>query len=167
MCICVKECKLLLYADDSVLLFSNCNLKSVEEKLNEELSICVDWMTDNKLSLHLGKTESILFCSKGNAKKSDGFKVAYNDQVIQRKESVKYLGVQLTSQVSFSSLVDSIVKKANSRLKFLHRYQNCMNSHAKRLLCFALIQCLFDYANAAWYTNLGKSEQKEIKNHSK
>ena len=64
MCICVKDCKLILYADDSVLVYSSSNPKFVEEKLSEELSICVDWMTDNMLSLHLGKAESILFCSK-------------------------------------------------------------------------------------------------------
>ena len=131
--------------------------------MSEELSICVDWMTDNKLSLHLGKTESILFSSKGNTRKIDGFEVKYKDQTVQRKESVKYLGVHLTSQVSFSSLVESIVKKANSRLKFLYRYQNCMDLHARRILCFALIQCLFDYANAAWFNNLGKLEKKKLK----
>ena len=163
MCICVKDCKLLLYADDSVLLFSSSDPKFVEAKLSEEMSICVDWMTDNMLSLHFGKTESILFCSKSNDKKVGDFKVAYKDKIIQKKESVKYLGIDLTSQVSFSSLVESIVKKANSRLKFLYRYQNCMNLHARRILCFALIQCLFDYANAAWYSNLGKLDRKKLK----
>ena len=38
-----------------------------------------------------------------------------------------------------------------------------MNLHARRILCFALIQCLFDYANAAWYSNLGKLDQKKLK----
>ena len=94
-------------------------------------------------------------------KKVGDFKVAYKDQIIQKKESVKYLGIDLTSQVSFLSLVESIVKKANSRLKFLYRYQNCI--HARRILCFALIKCLFDYANAAWYSNLGKLDQKKLK----
>ena len=81
----------------------------LKKKLSEELSVCVDWMTDNKLSLHLGKTESILFSSKGTTRKIDVFEVKYKDQTVQRKESVKYLGVHLTSQVSFSSLVESIV----------------------------------------------------------
>ena len=75
-------------------------------------------MTDNKLSLHLGKTESILFCSKSSSKKSFEFKVTHNNQVIKRKEYVKYLVIEMASAISFSSLVESFgEKKANSRLK--------------------------------------------------
>ena len=62
-----------------------------------------------------------------------------------------------------TGLVDSIAKKANSRLKFLYRYQTCMNMKSRRILCFALIQCLFDYANAAWYSSLGKMDEKKFR----
>ena len=62
-----------------------------------------------------------------------------------------------------TGLVDSIAKKANSRLKFLYRYQTCMNMKSRRILCFALIQCLFDYANAAWYSSLGKMDKKKLR----
>ena len=86
MCICVNNSKSLLYADDSVLLYSDTNPKLIEEKLNVELSNCIRWMIDNKLSLHVGKTESILFCSKGKFKYTGDFNVTYNNQVIERKE---------------------------------------------------------------------------------
>ena len=89
MCTCVNESKLLLYADDSVLLYSDTNPKTIEEKLGAELANCIEWMTDNKLSLHVGKTESILFCSKGKLKYTHDFKVSYNDQLIERKDSIK------------------------------------------------------------------------------
>ena len=38
-----------------------------------------------------------------------------------------------------------------------------MDLKARRTLCFALIQCLFDYANPAWYSNINKSDQKKWK----
>ena len=40
MCICIKDFKLLLYADDSVpvLLYSNPDPKYIEEKLSEQLN---------------------------------------------------------------------------------------------------------------------------------
>ena len=120
-------------------------------------------MTDNKLSLHLGKTESISFCSKSSSKKSFEFKVTHDNQVIKRKESVKYLGIELASVISFTSLVESVVKKANSRLKFVYRYQNCMALEARSVLCFALIQCIFGYANPVWYSNINKSDEKKLK----
>ena len=36
-------------------------LSNIETVLQNELEIVSEWLVDNKLSLHLGKTESILF----------------------------------------------------------------------------------------------------------
>ena len=38
--------------------------KVISESLSKELESCRQWLIDNKLSLHLGKTESILFWNK-------------------------------------------------------------------------------------------------------
>ena len=51
--------KLLLYADDSALLVADKNISSVENALQTDLQIVSEWLINNKLSLHLGKTESI------------------------------------------------------------------------------------------------------------
>ena len=55
------RCKLLLYADDSALLVSRRSVKEIETELSVKLSSVRTWLIDNKLFLHLGKTESILF----------------------------------------------------------------------------------------------------------
>ena len=39
----------------------------ISQKLGEELESCNEWLVDNKLSVHLGKTKSILFF--GHSKK--------------------------------------------------------------------------------------------------
>ena len=58
------KCKLLLYADDSALLVSGSDPNIIAEILSNELKSCRQWLIDNKLSLHLGKTEAILFGSR-------------------------------------------------------------------------------------------------------
>ena len=55
------SCKVILYADDSALLVSGNNISTIEYTLSMELEKLNLWLIDNKLSLHLGKTESILF----------------------------------------------------------------------------------------------------------
>ena len=65
-----SECKLLLYADDSAILYSHKNPEVISRKLSSELESCSKWLVDNKLSLHLGKTECILFGSRKKTKKS-------------------------------------------------------------------------------------------------
>ena len=54
------DCELLLYADDSALVISDKNPKIIEQKLSKNLEYLSIWLEENKLSLHLGKTESII-----------------------------------------------------------------------------------------------------------
>ena len=59
MCSAVN-CKLLPYADDSGRIVPGKDVKEIELKLTKELESISNWLNDNKLSLHLGKTECIL-----------------------------------------------------------------------------------------------------------
>ena len=63
------SCKLILYADDSALLFADKDKNVIENKLSQELNSVNQWLVENKLSLHPGKCEAILFASKRKCKK--------------------------------------------------------------------------------------------------
>ena len=79
------NCELHLYADDSALLVSGKDVVNIESLLSEELSNIGNWLVDNKLSLHLGKTESIRFGSKVKLGKSSNFNVKCKGTNINRK----------------------------------------------------------------------------------
>ena len=72
MCLSV-DCRLSLYADDSALLFSHNDPTVIADRLTVELSKCKRWLVDNKLSLHVGKTECLLFGSKRALKRVVNF----------------------------------------------------------------------------------------------
>ncbi|CAG2230051.1 unnamed protein product [Mytilus edulis] len=61
--------------NDSTILYSHKNPEVISEKLGKELESCSKWLIDNKLSLHLGKTETILFGSKRKLSKIRNFDV--------------------------------------------------------------------------------------------
>ena len=52
---------LLLHADDSVVIVPGKDRTEIELQLTEQLESISNWVTDNTLSIHFGKTESILF----------------------------------------------------------------------------------------------------------
>ena len=156
------KCKLLLYADDSALMVSGSDPKQIEETLSNELKSCRQWLIDNKLSLHLGKTEAILFGTKRRLRKVESFEVKCDGKIIQNVKSVKYLGIQLDEDLAGESIVKEILKKANSRLKFLYRCKDILNSNSRKTLCTALIQCYFDYACSSWYSGLNKTVSKKL-----
>ena len=105
------DCKLILYADDSAILFSHKNPEVMES--------CSSWLVDNKLSLHLGKTECVLFGPRKKLKNIKNFNVKCKDQVIKSQDSVRYLGLIIDKHLNCEKIVNSIISKVNSRLKFL------------------------------------------------
>ena len=80
------NCKLLLYADDTCLIFQHKDVKVIEKQLNGNFSAICDRFVDNKLSIHFGedKTKSNLFSSKNKVKKADPLNVHYNDIKIKQ-----------------------------------------------------------------------------------
>ena len=162
MAISVK-CKLLLYADDSALIVSGSNPQLIADTLSKELESCKQWLMDNKLSLHLGKTESILFGSKRKLKKVESFDVKCGNESIKHVNRVKYLGVQIDNDLSGNSIVKDIVTKVNLRLRFLYRYKELLNFESRKTLCSALIQCLFDYSCSSWYPGINKELKDKLR----
>ena len=142
---------LYLYADDSCILVQHKSIKAINEKLNTDFSNLCDWFVDNKLSIHFGedKTKCILFASKNKIKKVEKLDISYNDIIIKQFSSLSYLGVILDATMSGEIMAIEIIKKINTRIKFLYRKDSFLNSHLRRLLCNALIQPHFDYVCSA------------------
>ena len=138
--------KLLLYADDSTILVADKDISTVENAFQTDLQIVGEWLIDNKLSLHLGKTGSILFGSKSRLRSQSNLNIECKSSKIEPKDKVKYLGDILDQTLSGKSMVNYILQRANARLKFLYQKQNFLYFHTKILLVMSLIQCHFDYA---------------------
>lgn len=120
------------------------------------------WLESNKLSLHLGKTESILYGSKRKLKKVDKMKLSCNNIEIGAKKSVKYLGAVIDQDLSGTTMASSVINKVNKCLKFLYRKQDFLDFTCRKLLCFAIIQPNFDYACNVWYRNLEKKLKTKL-----
>ena len=144
----------MLYADDSVLPVCDKSPDAVSKSLATDLENCNNWLIDNKLSLHVGKTECILFGSKRKLKGVDAFTVKYKDTIISSTKTVKYLGVTLDNNLSGERMVSTILTKAVGKLNFLYGYGHMLSVKLRRKLCIALIQCHLDYCCTAWYNSL-------------
>jgi len=98
----VVKIKLPFYADDSCILLSGKNKQDIERVLTEDLNCLSQWLIDNRLSLHLGKTESILFGSPQKIKCNPSLEITCNNLAIKSTTSVKYIGATLDQTLSFS-----------------------------------------------------------------
>ena len=84
------DCELLLYADDTCLIFQHKDITEIELALNKNFSMLCDWFVDNKLSIHFGeeKTKSILFGSKQKIKRPKPLNIQYNNIKIEQYSKV-------------------------------------------------------------------------------
>ena len=87
----LKTLKFILFSDDTSLLCESDTLPSLETILNNELKSVATWITNNKLSLNISKSNFILF-SNGKASGHD-LTIKINNIPLQRKQTVKYLGI--------------------------------------------------------------------------
>ena len=110
-----------MYADDSAIFYAHKSPQVISDKLSQTLDNCAEWLIDNKLSLHLGKTESILFGPKQKLKHVVDFSIKCNGHTVDSSEKVKYLGVYIDKFLIGEFIVESIVKKVNDRLRFLYK----------------------------------------------
>ena len=146
----------------AALLVSHQDKLEVERVLSSELLKISSWLIDNRLSLHLGKTESILFACRTKLKKSPGFRVVVGDVEVATKDSIKYLGCTLDNNLSGESMALQVIQKVNQRGKFLARTSSFLNRSALEILAGALIQCHFDYASTSWYTGISAALKHKL-----
>ena len=135
------NCDILLYADDTGLIFQQKGINVIEHQLNRNFSNISDWFVDNKLSIHFGedKTKSILFAPLNKCKKLRNLNISYGSLKIKQYSEVTYLGCILGESLSGESMALNIVSKINTRLKFLYRKNKFLSPQLRRLLCNALI----------------------------
>ena len=158
------DCDLLLYADDSCLIFRDKSIEQIEINLNRNFNTLCDWFLENRLSIHFGedKTKCILVGRKNckNLKKLD---IRRGDILIKQHSTVTYLGCILDENLSGVSMATRMLGKINGKLKFLYRKQNFLDGSLRRLLLNALIQPHFDYACNSRYPMLNTRLSKKSK----
>ena len=98
---------LLIYGDDSCLVFQHKHNTEIETHFNSDFSNLCKWFLYNKLSIHFGedKTKSILFGSKRNFRKVGKLNITYQSIDIKQNSQVTHLGCILNETMSGEPMV--------------------------------------------------------------
>ena len=71
-------------------------------------------LVDDRLYIHLGKTESILFGTKKRLGISSEMNVTCGKTMVASTKSVRYLGVDLDQSLDGNYIAENILKRGNS-----------------------------------------------------
>ena len=118
------RCKIITYADDTIIYFHDKDIRIIEKVLNTEFSYLSDWLTENELILNLkkDKTKIMVFGTKLRLPKiNSNINVEYHSIKVNRMYSCKYLGVKVDPSLNLSNHFQCVYKTASSRLRLLRK----------------------------------------------
>ena len=126
--------KFYLFADDTNVLHSHKDLKSLEKEMNAELNNVYQWLVSNKLTLNLKKTNFVIF--RPYQKPLPFLPTIYiNDHLtnsltyLESKDHVKYLGVHIDYKLSWKNHIDSITMKLSKTTGLLSKIRHFVPFH--------------------------------------
>ena len=115
-----KKLSFYLFADDTNLLYADKSLKTVEDTFNVELMKLNEWLTSNKLTLNVKKSNYVIFHPyqkkidhKVNIVMFDSDSKLFKP--LEEKKYLKYLGVIIDSNLSWKYRIGHIISSKRSR----------------------------------------------------
>ena len=135
--------KCIIFADDTMLYYSNKNLSLLIASLENDLSTVNDWFKSNKLTLNKSKSVGILFHATKIRKLPDQ---VYIDNVsINFVNHTKFLGVWIDKDLKWNIHTDHVTLKLQRNSHMLFHTKRQLSSHAKKILYFAQIYSHIHY----------------------
>ena len=120
----------MVFADDTSLFFSVNNIRTPFETTNQELNQNNDWFLANKLFLNVAKTKCMIF-DKLTDQDNIPLKMLslqLNGNIIERKKSLKFLGVIRDEHLTWKKYIQLIEKKKISKnVGVLHKTSKLIN----------------------------------------
>ena len=146
----LHKCKVMMYADDTTVYYSHLNCLEVQDVLTEELHHLSSWISRNGLRMNLRKTQFMCLSRKGREKEAMKLEVQVDNQVLERHDAVKYLGVIVDKQLNWRRHIESVRRKCLSALAVLYRVKRALPPRLRKLLYQSIVLPHLDYCAVVW-----------------
>ena len=129
---CLENCSINMYADDTVMYFTNLCTSEIARVVQDDLNGVVQSMKSSRLILNQSKTKSMLFRSWKNLAKSPNVCIQFYRKTLERVAEFSYLGVVLDETLSWKDHVEYVSSKVCRRLGLLSRIRSCLTLEASK-----------------------------------
>jgi len=145
ICNCLHEgSKLVAYADD-LLLYKPVDSNADYSRVQEDLTTIYHWMSRNSLTLNAAKCKQMVIT---RSRTHQYLQLYLASQPLECVQSYKYLGVIITSNLSWSKQIQSICNKSRKLVGLLYR-QFYLNADSDTLRQFYL-SCIRPHHRVCW-----------------
>ena len=139
----------ILFADDTNLFISNSDFDTLINTINRELGLVYTWLNANKLSLHIGKTNCMLFAPKGKYI-SLKEKIFINRCPINEVKETKFLGVIIDNSLTWAPHIRYMKNKAAKGLGIILKCRKIFKTETLVSLYNSIVFPYFNYCVLIW-----------------
>ena len=139
--------KFVLFADDTNIFCSSTSLHDLQDTINRELDKLFVWFSVNRLSLHLGKTNYMLFRSRPP---DNELALKINNVVLPRVAATKFLGIIIDDKLSWKPHIQSVKSKLSSVLSIMYKSSKLIDTTGMYTLYCSLFHPYLSYCNEIW-----------------
>ena len=143
---CLGHTNINMFADDTQIETSSDDVSVITDKLNHDLENVSVWLSTNKLTLNMAKTEYMIIGSNKKLKQIDiESYIHIGGNKIDKVKTTKSLGLMIDESLTWNAQVDKITKKVNSGFSILRRLLDIVDYQTLITIYLSIIQPHFDY----------------------
>lgn len=153
---------IIQFADDTCLIFSGENWPDVYKKAEDGLKQINKWLHNNLLYLNTNKTKFITFSPTKVGQPDRGHLILHSCncmasvcrgdscKIIERTESIKYLGLNIDQHVSWKKHVSELCNKLRKFLYYFRILRGFCDKSLLKIIYISLVQSILEYGIHVW-----------------
>ena len=126
-------------------------MNEIDDYLNKDLKSVYTWLSSNKFTLNLTKTEFLIITSRQRrVYLSDNPSLTINNFPIEQVSSTKSLGVSIDENLSWNTHIETVCKRMSSALGLIKRIRDFAPFYTLLNIFSGLVKPQFDYCSLVW-----------------
>ena len=146
----IQYCKVHHFADDTNLFHTSKSVENLNKLVNREMKHLINWLSANKISLDIEKTELVIFKSPRKVL-LDEIKIKLGGKRLYPSNLIKYVGIKIDR---FLHWHNSIAVKLTGVNALLCKIRNYVNMKTLRNIYFAIFDSHLSYSCIVWAQNI-------------
>ena len=161
----IRDCLLVLYADDTQILISG-DIDKIQELLKKAENILISakhFFNSNGLLLNENKTKFIIFGSNQYLSRiPEQTSINFNNVILTVSQKAKNVGVVMDSGMTFNFHIDELQRKVNRTLIYLNRVWERFEQESRTMVVQSLVLSVLNYCHSVWGST-NKTQMSRVK----
>ena len=141
-------CEIVLFADDTSLIFKTDRNKNNFHDVNDTLSRVSNWFTTNNLLLNSKKTKCVMFSLPNVSNCIPD--LVLNGEALEIVESTVFLGITLDSKLQWNPHIAKLENKLSATAYAVRKIRQLTDVRTARLVYFSYFHSIMSYGMLLW-----------------